>query len=394
MGDGMFWPGSGSDASGSTSFGYFDDDVEFQSDAPKVAKWVCRRLGYPIMEIELSDYQIYDCFEQAILEYSSQVNEFNLRENMMAIQGMPVSQSITHTLVNSTSLPYVIEISEQYGTEAGSGGNVDWKRGYIDTEDGKQSYDIQSLWADVSESGSRIEIRRVFHDRIPAISRGGFGFGDASMGPSDGMNYLMGEFGWAGFDGGLNGTIGGGTIGQLLIMPVYETLLRIQAIEFNDTVRRSQYSFEIHNNKIRFMPIPRGERIYFDYIVKKDKFTHSGGDTGRVSDFSNAPYTNMTYSNINDVGKQWIRKMTLTLTKETLGRVLSKYEQLPIPGGDVRLDGETLRREAVDEKTVLYEQLRESLEESGRSRQMEKMSESEGRMKEMLGNVPLLLYIG
>jgi hypothetical protein len=87
------------------------------------------------------------------------------------------------------------------------------KLGYIDTIENQQEYDLQAVWGAVSESNKRIEIRRVFHERSPAISRGGFGFGDVGNGPSDGTNNLLGEFGWAGYDGGLN-AIGGGVTGH------------------------------------------------------------------------------------------------------------------------------------------------------------------------------------
>lgn len=147
------------------------------------------------------------------------------------------------------------------------------------------------------------------------------------------------------------------------------------------------------------MPVPSGERIYFQYTVKEDKFgTVVNPSSSVVSDPSNVPYTNMIYSQINDVGKQWIKKLTLILTKETLGRVLSKYEGIPIPegggGGTIRLDGETLRSEASQEKEIIYEQLREMLEASGRSKQMEKMAANFDFEVKILSGVPPLLYIG
>ena len=43
----------------------------------------------------------------------------------------------------------------------------------------------------------------------------------------------------------------------------------------------------------------------------------------------------MTYNQINDPGKQWIRKYTLALSKELLGGIRSKYSTVPIPGGEV-----------------------------------------------------------
>jgi hypothetical protein len=392
----IYWSGSGSAPAGKTSLGIYDDDDAFFDDAPKVADWVCRRLGYPVMQVELTDGQLYDLFEEAITEYSSQVNEFNMRENMLSLQGMSTGSSVTQRLIRGSPLPHVIELSEFYGTEAGTGGNVDWKKGYIDTVAGMQEYDLNSLWGAVSESGKRIEIRRIFHDRTPAISRGGFGFGDAGTGPTDGTNNLLGEFGWAGYDGGLNGSAGGGTIGQFLIMPVYETILRAQAIEFNDMIRRSQYSFEIINNKVKFMPVPSGERIFFQYLVKEERAAAAVNTLSQdvASDYSNIPYSNIMYSNINDVGKRWIRKMTLALAKETLGRILSKYENIPSPNNEVTLDGGILRDEAAQEKDTLWEQLRESLEESGRARQMEKMAQNEEKMQDILAKVPFTIYIG
>lgn len=392
----IFWPGSGSSPIGNTSLGLYEDDDQFVEDAPKIAAWACQRLGYPVMDIEMTDSQLYDCFEEAITEYSSQVNEFNLRENMLSLQGMNSSGSnFTGMLVSPNPLPFIIEISKAYGTEAGTGGKVDWKKGYIDMVAGQQVYDVQNLWGSVSESGNRIEIRRVFHERTPAISRGGFGFGDANGGPNDGQNYLLGEFGWAGFDGGLN-SAGGATTGQFLMMPLFETLLRTQAVEFNDQIRRSQFSFEIQNNKMRVIPVPTwNDRIWFHYLVEKDRYgAGTTGSSNVVTDYSNAPYNNMLYSRINDVGKRWIRRYTLALVKETLGRILSKYEGLPIPNSEVRLDGATLRQEAEKEKDTLWDQLRETLEETGRRKQMEKFAEGETKSQEVLKLVPMQIYIG
>jgi hypothetical protein len=390
----IFWPGSGSAPSGLTPLGLYDDDDKFNDDAPKVATWVATRLGYPIMSVELTDAQLYACFEEAISEYSAQVNEFNMRDNMMAIQGAKISGSISQKLITGSPVRRVISLSDQYGTEAGVGGNVDWKRGYIDTTTEQQEYDLQALWGAVSESGNRIEIRRVFHDRSPAIARGGFGVGDATTGPNDGSNYLLGEFGWAGYDGGLNAT-GGATTGQFMLMPIFETILRTQAIEFNDQIRRSQYSFELINNKIKLFPSPSGERLWFQYTVKQDaEATAISTGSGVISDYSNAPYSDIPYANINDVGLRWIRKYTLALAKESLGRILSKYESLPIPNAEVRLDGPTLRQESAVEKDTLWQQLRETLEETGRAKQMEKMAQNEEKAQDILRKAPLYIYVG
>ena len=124
------WPGSGSAVSGNTPFSLYDTDSDFQSDAPKFASWCAKRLGYPIMSIEMQDSQFYACFEESISEYSSQVNAFNIRENLLHLKGQPTgsSNNVTHKRVTS-NFGRVIELSEQYGTEAGVGGSVDMKSG-------------------------------------------------------------------------------------------------------------------------------------------------------------------------------------------------------------------------------------------------------------------------
>lgn len=389
----IFWPGSGSTPVEKTPFQLFDDDDDFVEDAPKVAKWVCSTLGYPVMAIELTDSMIYGQFEQAIIEFSSQVNEFNLREHMMSLQGVSTGSNISQTVVKGTPLPYVIEMSQMYGTEDSVGGLVDFHKGYVLLSEGVQDYNLQTLWGSVSESGNRIEIRKIWHDRSPAINRYFDPFAGGAGG-GVGIQNLLGEFGWGSYS----------VASQYLLMPMYETLLRVQAIELNDTIRRSQYSFEIKNNNLRIFPVPTtddaGLKLWFEYTVAKDKFAAQLGAPGTVgrggviSDFSNAPYDVIMYSRINDIGKRWIWKYTLALCKQMLGRILSKYDTIPIPNSEQRLDGLTLRQEGQQEIEQLITQLRESLEETGKRLQLEKARDNEENAQDILRRVPLSIYIG
>src|SRR5574337_110695 len=154
----VYWPGSGS-TKVTTPLGIFDDDDQFIEDAPKIAKWICNSLGYPVMQVELTDIMIYSQIEQSVTEFSSLVNEFNMREQMLYLQGISTGSSISGMLVKSNPLPILVEMSRMYGTEAQSGGDVEYKSGYVTMHTGQQLYDLQSLWANVSESSNRIEIR-------------------------------------------------------------------------------------------------------------------------------------------------------------------------------------------------------------------------------------------
>ncbi len=378
------WPGSGSAVSGNTPFALYDNDTTFQSDAPKFANWSAKRLGYPIMTIEIQDSQFYACFEESISEYSSQVNQFNIRENLLSLRGQATGSSVTHKNV-TPNLAGNIRIAEQYGTEAEVGGTVDFKSGSISVSSGSQVYDLNALWATPSESGQAIEIRKVYYEAAPAVHR----YFDPYAGTGAGSYNMLDGFGW----GGMTPAV------QFMMMPIYADLLRIQAIEFNDQVRKSAHTFELRNNKIRIFPKPAAEyKLWFEYIVKADRDTplqtRFGETSDVVSDYSNVPYNFMEYQFINDVGKQWIRKYGLALSKELLGMIRSKYGSIPVPNAETTLDGDTLRGEATTEKEALVTELRENLEASSRKLMLEADSEEATRLQEKLQKVPLPIYIG
>ena len=378
------WPGSGSAVSGNTPFALYDNDTTFQSDSPKFAKWCAQRLGYPIMAIELQDIQFYTCFEEAITEYSAQVNQFNIRENLLSLRGQATGSSVTHKRV-TPNFADAIRVSEQYGTEAGVGGTIDYKSGSISVNSGSQVYDLNALLADVSESGNAIEIRKVYYEASPAVQR----YFDPYAGTGAGSYNMLDGFGW----GNMTPAV------QFMMMPIYADMLRMQAIEFNDQIRKSAHTFELRNNKLRIFPNPTTSyKLWVEYIRKSDRDnplqTAHGETSNTVSDYSNVPYDNMEYQFINDVGKQWIRKYGLALSKELLGMVRSKYGSIPVPNAETTLDGDTLRGEAQTEKEFLVTQLRENLEAASRKMMLEADSEESSRLQEKLQKVPLPIYIG
>ncbi len=378
----IFYDGMPQNPLGITPFGFFDNDSEFQTDAPKAAEFVARKLGYPVIEVELTDKQIYACFEEAITTYGNQVNQFNAREYMMTLQGVSTATSATQRNIIGTPLPQTIRLANDYGVEGQSGGNVQIKRGHISASAYTQSYDLKTLWADVSESGKSIEIRRIYHYMPPAVARYYDPFATTGLG----LTNLMAEFGFDGYSPPVT----------FVMMPAYEDLLRIQAIEINDMIRKSQYGFEVSNNIIRFSPIfKKDTTIYFDYNVASDKQVNvfqSGSNV--ASDLSNVPYEHINYTKTNDMSRTWIFRYTLALSKELLGIIRSKFENIPYPDGQIRLDGEILRREAVAEKEGLIKELRETLEETGLQAQMKKQAENAKMMQETFTKIPTLIYIG
>ena len=334
------WPGSSSFEAGETPYGFYDTDNEFTGSADQFADWSAKRLGYPIVAVELQEAQFYACFEEAVTAYSAQVNQFNIRDNILALQGQSTGSNITHTKVTPT-FGRAVELAEEYGSEAGVGGAVDFKSGSISVTSGSQVYDLNSLIGDDVEGGNAIEVRKVFYEPSPAITR----YFDPYAGTGDGSYNMLDSFGFGNNSPAV----------QFMLMPMYADILKVQAIEFNDQIRKSAYSFELQNNKLRIFPNPTDSyTLHIKYLVKNDRQNTARGTTdGVVSDVSNAPYNNMEYQHINDVGRQWIRKYGLALCKELLGTIRSKYASLPIPNAETTLDGDTLRNEAVAENKFL-----------------------------------------
>ena len=385
----IVWAGSSSFSSGDTPYGFYDTDAQFGTGShsvDKFADWSAKRLGYPIVAVELQKEQFYACYEEAITEYSAQVNQFNIKDNMLALQGQETGSGDTKTNLTHRKLtPTIgrnIQLAEQYGSEAGVGGTVDFKTGSIEISSGSQVYDLDVLYADVKEGGDDIEIRKIHYEGTPAITR----YFDPYAGTGDGSYNMLDSFGWGNYSPGVS----------FMMMPMYADLLKVQAIEFNDQIRKSAYSFELRNNKLRIFPNPTSTyTLHFDYIVKKDRNnTLQGTSNGVITDFSNAPFNNMAFANINEVGKQWIKKYGLALCKELLGTIRSKYASLPIPGAETTLDGDTLRTEASTEKEILVTQLREMLDQTSRKALLEADKDEAEYLQEKLAKVPYPIYIG
>ena len=383
--DRVRWPGSGSVVAGLTPFGFYDSDPVFVSECASGAKWAARRLGYPVVDIELLDVNFYSCYEESVNEYASQINQWNIVNNISNLQGINISENanVSGMNVQGSALPYITKLAENYGSEAGVGGEVPLKRGSIDLITNQQVYDIQALWGDTNENYNRLEIRKIFHERTPAFARI---YDPFSM---TGMSYsnVLTELGFGAYSPAT----------QFLMTPIFEDLLRGQAIEFNDMVRKSAYSFELINNKIRVFPIPTSNfKMYFDYYLKKDKYNgmiQSGDNYQYASDFSNVPYNNVVYSKLNQPSRQWIRKYFLACCKEVLGCIRQKYQTVPIPGGELTLDGAELRSEAKEEKDKLIDDLREMLEKSGKSAQMELKALEAEKLNAVLKTIPTCIYI-
>jgi len=377
------WPGSSSFFPGDTPFGFYDNDIDFQNDADKVAIFCARRLGYPLTDVELQDISFYAAFEEAVTTYGNEVFAFKASENYLSLEGSPTGSDLNYKL-QKPNLGTVIRIAESYGEEAGVGGTVEYRTGSIDLVKNQQVYDLQNFANEITASKNNIEVKEIFYQADPAIVR----YFDPYAGTGTDVQGLLDAFGFGNYTPGIN----------FLLMPINYDLSKIQAINFNDTIRKSNYSFQLINNKIKIFPIPtKASKLYFKYILKTDRnrATVSGSlGTGVVTDISTVPYENPTYEYINSIGRQWVFEYTLALAKEMLGYVRGKYSTVPIPGSEVTLNQSDLITAATSEKTALIERLRSYLDETSRNKLLEKKAANSEFIQKDLNAVPYTIYIG
>ncbi len=381
----VIWTGDSSFSPGDTPFGFYDNDYIFQQDTDKVAKFCAIRLGYPLVDIELQSGSFYAAFEEAITVYGNEIYNFKVKDNYLSLEGFNTGSTLNNTVI-TPNLGGIMRISETYASEAGVGGNTTWHTGSIPLVAYKQSYNLNE-WAATSASlvpGDSIEVKRVFHQGTPAMVR----FFDPYAGTGTGFQGLLESFGFGAFSPGIN----------FMLMPIYFDLEKIQSIEFNDTVRKSAFSFDLINNQLRVFPIPNADgNLFFHYIKRSERDTpinpyYSGSNL--VTNPSNVPYANPRYSQINSIGRQWIFQYTLAVAKEMLGLIRGKYQQVPIPGAEVSLNQSDLLTQAANEKKDLVESLRDMLDQTSRQKQLERKADEGEALNKSLDQIPMPFFIG
>ena len=402
------WPGSASFAQVSASyygtgtwppptpFGFYDSDPEFKTDANKVSNFCALHLGYPIENVELQEINFFAAFEEAVTVYGNELYAFQLRDNYLSLEGASTLVDVNDSIF-TPSMDTIVRLSQQYGEEAGTGGNVTWYKGQLTLVPGQQRYDL-TKWAEDLGIAGGIEIKNVWYQPPPAVSQ---------MYSS----YLIGQGGLGGVPAaGMFGLGMGGYAGYLM-MPTSFAMQNIQAIEMQNQVMLSNYTFNVINNILSVFPIPGtgdfewgiddggglgyGHYLIFDFIKIQDRIDASFADgTNKITNTSDAPYLNPTYAKINSIGRSWIFEYTLAKAKEMLGLTRNKYSQIPIPGAEVTLNGDSLATQGIDEQEKLITRLREYFDQTSRQALLERrQAESVARVAE-ISQVPMTIFIG
>jgi hypothetical protein len=363
-----------------TPFGIFDDEADFQKDADSLVTYVKRKLGDDILSVELTKKQIWACFEESSMEYGTLVNEYQTKSQLSNLMGMSTGSNVQGKYAHET-MDFVLRLSEPYAQESGIGGSYNTVSGSIQLKQNVQDYDIYDSLKDgfdnlifsssLNDSGAgRLKIMEVYHFSPQAAYR----FFDTTSA----INYLNNEFSFESFT---PETV-------FYVLPVFEDVLRGGQMDLSNRVRRSNFSYRTQGTKIRIFPAPtqaEPKKLWLRVGFGSNPFdpAYNDGTINGVSMPSNVPFSWIKYATINSMGRQWIYEHTLGSCKELLGLVRSKFSTVPIPGGDLQLNGSDLIAQGREDKDKLETSMQEWLE----SLTYEKMVEGEATKAENLQRV-------
>ena len=368
-----------------TPFGAFDSDASFITDSDKMVTFVKRKLGDDILSVELTKKQVYANFEESTFEYSSILNQYQAKSQLVNYLGFPTGSimSGSEEKYPRDNLEYLSRFAEPYAMEAGIGGSYNMLSGSIQLESGRQDYDMYTeLKNDTGtalfdSSKGKLKIVEVFHYNPQAAYR----FFDTTSA----INYMNNEFSFESFT---PETI-------FYVLPVFEDILRAGQLDLSNRVRRSNYSYEINGTNLRVYPTPTNlnntKKLWMKIRQYPDPNTPAYRDDTiyGVSNMGNLPFGNILYSKINSIGRQWIRQYTLALSKEQLGLIRSKFGSIPVPGAEVSLNGSDLISHGREDQTMLRDKLKEMLETLTYDKLIEIQSTRAEQIQKQLRYVPM-----
>jgi len=363
-----------------TPFGIYDSETEFISDADNIVTFVKRKLGDDILSVELTKKQIWGNFEEATLEYSSILNQYQAKSQLVNFLGYATgSMTGSEEKFIRENLEFLGRFAEPYAMEAGIGGSYNSLSGSIQLEIGRQDYNIYTELSGANgllfdDTKGKIKIEEVFHYNPQAAYR----FFDTTSA----INYLNNEFSFESFT---PETV-------FYILPVYEDILRGGQLDLSNRVRRSNYSYKINGTNFRIYPLPTTEtKLFLRVRQYPDPLSPSYTDATvhGVSNMSNLPFGNVKYNRINSIGRQWIRSYTLAISMEQLGYIRSKFGSIPVPNAEVSLNGSDLISNGRTDRDGLKEKLREMLESMTYDKLIETQSTRSELIQKQLKYIPI-----
>jgi hypothetical protein len=401
--------GTTGDVAGSLPFGIYSGSA-FVSGAADQVSYTYRKLGGDVLDIEITANNVYAAYEEAVLEYSYIINLHQGKNVMSNLLGQTtgtfdndgeLESGVLKTNLSGTGaelryptydLGYASTFASAASERAQVGGNKTFYSASINITSSVQDYDLQSIISSSAAAGGvpyagidstkKVRIEKVYYKSPRAMWR------------------------FYGYYGGIN-TIGNlSTYGQysdsstFQVIPTWQNKLQSMAYEDALYTRTSHYSYEIRNNKVRLYPTPDTSwvtKIWFEFTVDTDTILSTPGkDTGvaGINNMNTLPFANIPYGNINSIGKQWIRRFALALSKETLGLVRNKFATIPIPGDSVTLNGDSLLTQAKEEQSALRDELKTILDELTYDKLVETDAQVMESTQNLQAKIPMTIFTG
>jgi|TARA_R110000824_G_scaffold4504_1_gene21786 hypothetical protein len=400
--------GTVSSVAATLPFGIYASSTDFLSGATDQVAYTYKKLGGDVLDIELTEGNIYSAYEEAVLEYSYIVNVHQSKNSLSSFlghttasfdqdgqikSGDSLSGSNIELRYPKFDYGYVRRFADKTATEIGIGGTEAIYSGSITSVSSQSDYDLQNLISSSAATDttvpyygkvgdSRIIIRRMFYKTPAAMWR------------------------FYGYYGGFSAVGNLRTYGQYAddstfdIVPVWQNKLQSMAYEDALNTRVSHWSYEIKDNKVRIHPTPNNnspEKFWFNFTIESVPWSPSGSAGASVRGINNMntlPFQNIAYQSINSIGKQWIRRFSLALAKEMLGQVRGKFASIPIPGESVNLNAADLLGQAKAEQDALREELKTTFAELTYT----KLAEADGivsdTVEKVMADIPAGIYVG
>ena len=399
----------------SCPIGVYTGSTDFLSGASDQVAYTYQKLGGDILDIELTTGSVYAAYEEAVLEYSYIVNMHQSKNILSDVLGMTTGtfdhdgevktgDSDVALKYPKTTFAHIQRLTEGYGGQAGIGANSIIYSASFAGVAGQQEYDLYSILSSSSEAdadpatgksvpfagmieGKKIVIEKVYYKTPAAMWR------------------------FFGYYGGLN-TVGNlSNYGQYAddstfqLIPTWQN--KAQAMAFEDSIytRNSHYSFELHHDRLKIFPAPTAPgsstpaHYWFDFRIMSDAWVETNTDGAAsgvdgINNMNTLPFANIPYTNVNSIGKQWIRRFALALCKETLGQTRSKFATIPIPGESVTLNGTALISEGRETQTKLRDELKEVLDQLTYQVLAEKDASIADSVETITKRVPTGVFVG
>lgn len=375
----MDWNNITFSAGNSTAFGVYDSQQAFITDSIKVVKYVIRSLGYPTTDVQLAPQHIITSLQSATMKYSTLVNQAKISDNMLNVIGNDPNEDLTKAAIFQ-NVGSVFQISQLYAQQSiiRNSLHVPVYSTSINLKAGVQQYDLSEVIP--AYTNSNVQILQIYY--YPKLYTN-YGF-DSNIAPGFNMASIMSQFGGTYYQNS-----------KMVVMPVFQTLLRMQSIQLSQQIRRANFGFELRKNKVLFYPRPvEQSTILVQYILKEDKYSNSIKNNV-INNISNFPInTHIKYTDINMPGRNWIQRYTLALSKQILGVIRSKYSSIPYPQGQTSLDGDTLRSQATAQQQALIQQLKAILQQTSMSKLIQKKKDMAQNLQTINSKVPLRIYVG